>query len=1036
MNLNRASLIKYLFYIITIGIILLSCLISHNLYSIDKEYIHYKVEKKDTLLKILKKHSLKPTYGKNGYLKEILKLNPKKINTKGNLIYPGEIIKIPLLRSSLKNDKAIENKNNHSSIKNHEFSSAITYKYNNDTKDIKKLPENHVYLIYKVKKNDMISVLLKKYRSFPIYGKKGTLSETLELNPNKKPTKGDLIFPNELIKLPIPIEILLQLSDEEKKSLRLIYFDNEKGVHEEISYFDFINKEDIKEKFAIEKNKIEKNNFTKDSENKIENKIPNSLDNYKIKLFGKITGKKVELKWLRKENKKLTYEIRRSINRNNDFVTFETNYLGNKIIDYEIILGQVYYYQVIGKDRLGSTIESNIIELTTPPTGPKKLTAQLNNNTAQLNWENSLSKSEIKYEIYRSIHPDKGYRLLEKDVKNNSYIDSTIKPSYTYYYKVKAIDIFGNNNVSEAVKLNSYPPPVKLAAYLKPDYIYLEWNKAQLNTNITYDIYRSTHENNQFQLIFSDYKGNFARDREIIKNEIYFYKVVARNSDNISQESNIVEVLTSLDKIFLQAEANEKTVKLYWNKIAGSNKFNYLIYRSNDQNNEFTLIKEDILQNQFIDTDLIDGQKYFYKVIGIDKLKNKKESNIVTIIIDPKKITQVKLSLNPDASVQIDWEIPNSSTPVKYKILKSYSVDKDFIPIAEDLSQNTYLDTSSKMGQKVYYKVLVKNDNQKEIESAVSSIIIPPAAPKKLIGRLEQKEIILEWENISSNLPVTYEIYRGMENSENLEFFSAVNNTTIFQDKTISPDEDYYYSVKAKVENMNSAFSDIIKISSFSGMQVASSLQTGFNLSYYKLQEFNKIVNSEATLHSAPSLNSYVTLRQNWDENLKSYFGLGVVYFDLLSSPIYTITEREFFLPYLTLGISKKFLNSIFLEYKNVFSKELYYQSNIDDLPQTMQDKSVFITNHFFLAGYDFGEKNNLHLSPKIGYILTLPEGYNISQSGHGYHAEVELFQQYPHYGLGLKIFYTHRTTETNNVTSVVTENGILFHLTFDLGYL
>jgi hypothetical protein len=61
----------------------------------NSETVEYKVKEHDTLIKILKKHRIKPIYGNTGALAAALKLNPKKQTHNGNLIFVGEILLIP-----------------------------------------------------------------------------------------------------------------------------------------------------------------------------------------------------------------------------------------------------------------------------------------------------------------------------------------------------------------------------------------------------------------------------------------------------------------------------------------------------------------------------------------------------------------------------------------------------------------------------------------------------------------------------------------------------------------------------------------------------------------------------------------------------------------------------------------------------------------------------------------------------------------------------------------------------------------------------
>lgn len=55
----------------------------------------YVVQSGETLSHILYKRSLKPIYGKSGYLNQVIVLNPVLVIAKGNLIFPGQLLILP-----------------------------------------------------------------------------------------------------------------------------------------------------------------------------------------------------------------------------------------------------------------------------------------------------------------------------------------------------------------------------------------------------------------------------------------------------------------------------------------------------------------------------------------------------------------------------------------------------------------------------------------------------------------------------------------------------------------------------------------------------------------------------------------------------------------------------------------------------------------------------------------------------------------------------------------------------------------------------
>ena len=63
-------------------------------------------------------------------------------------------------------------------------------------------------MIHIVSKGESLSIILYKRSLIPIYGKKGSLSEALDLNPQVKKRKDYKIFPGEKIKLATQIQKL------------------------------------------------------------------------------------------------------------------------------------------------------------------------------------------------------------------------------------------------------------------------------------------------------------------------------------------------------------------------------------------------------------------------------------------------------------------------------------------------------------------------------------------------------------------------------------------------------------------------------------------------------------------------------------------------------------------------------------------------------------------------------------------------------------------------------------------------------------
>jgi hypothetical protein len=100
-----------------------------------------------------------------------------------------------------------------------------------------------------------------------------------------------------------------------------------------------------------------------------------------------------------------------------------------------------------------------------------------------------------------------------------------------------------------------------------------------------------------------------------------------------------------------------------------------------------------------------------------------------------------------------------------------------------------------------------------------------------------------------------------------------------------------------------------------------------------------------------------------------------------------------------------------------------------------MQDRFVYIMNNKFSLGYKFYQKENLYAEIEGTYIFTYPFNYGFNYVGNGYKGELKINHQSSALGLGAKLFYLNRKTNTDTVKSNVIETGIIAEFSLELGY-
>lgn len=83
---------------------------------------------------------------------------------------------------------------------------------------------------------------------------------------------------------------------------------------------------------------------------------------------------------------------------------------------------------------------------TTPPNAPNNLTGSISSGNVSLDWFNNTESDLAGYNVYRANSGGGFVKLNNSLVSRSDYVDTTVSPSRTYLYKVKAVDNAGNES--------------------------------------------------------------------------------------------------------------------------------------------------------------------------------------------------------------------------------------------------------------------------------------------------------------------------------------------------------------------------------------------------------------------------------------------------------------------------------------------------------------------------------------------------------------------------------------------------------------
>ena len=311
----------------------------------------------------------------------------------------------------------------------------------------------------------------------------------------------------------------------------------------------------------------------------------------------------------------------------------------------------------------------------------------------------------VKYYVYRGGSKSGTYQYIGTATKLN-YTDTTAKPGYYYYYKVKAVNASGvKSSYSAAVSALCHcaRPELNSAQYLsssgKP---YLSWGA--VTGAGKYYVYRAGSQNGSYKYIGSTTKTNYT-DTTASAGYTYYYKVKAvskvRSAAN-SANSKALAVNSHCARPAVKPDYLASTGKPYlkWSAVTGASK--YEVYRAGSQNGTYKYIGSTTKTN-YTDTTASAGYAYYYKVKAVSKVKTAANSAYSTAVKATchcaKPVVKITTS---SGKPKLTWNAVAGAG--KYEVYRATSKNGTYTKMFTTTNRS-YTNTNAKAGTTYYYKV-------------------------------------------------------------------------------------------------------------------------------------------------------------------------------------------------------------------------------------------------------------------------------------------------------------------------------------------
>ncbi|MDZ7364066.1 MAG: fibronectin type III domain-containing protein [candidate division KSB1 bacterium] len=492
-----------------------------------------------------------------------------------------------------------------------------------------------------------------------------------------------------------------------------------------------------------------------------------------------------------------------------------------------------YYYQVRAYNAGGNSSYSNEANATTlpdPPVAPSNLTATAaSNSQINLEWtDNSGDENGFKIEIKTAA--DSAYtQIATVGANNTTYASAGLNPNTQYFYRVRAFNANGHSaysNVANATTLPDLPlaPSDLTATAVGSNKINLAWTdnsnnesgfkiERKLSTAVTFNQIATVGAN------VTSYQST-----GLTPNTIYVFRVRAFNTtgnsaySNTASDTSLVSPPAAPSALTATAISSNQ-INLAWTDNA-SNEDGFNVERKAASDTAYTEIASlGVNVTSYSSTGLTANTLYSYRVRSFRNSGSLKSysaySNVASgttlpeVPAAPSALTATTVS---SSQINLGWT-DNSNNETGFKIERKIGAAGEYAQI-DTVAANvtTYASTGLSGSTQYFYRVRASNANGHSAysnEASATTLASTPNPPSNLVATaISKSQINLTWTDNSSNETV-FRIERKVDVGGTYAQIDSVGaNVTSYSNTGLFGNTPYYYRVRARNANGNSAYSN------------------------------------------------------------------------------------------------------------------------------------------------------------------------------------------------------------------------------------
>ena len=455
------------------------------------------------------------------------------------------------------------------------------------------------------------------------------------------------------------------------------------------------------------------------------------------------------------------------------------------------------------------------------PADPKTLTAQNVPQGVQLNWQD-VAYNETSYEIDRSIDGTSFAPIGSVAANTTSYTDNTVSGYTQYYYKVKAINSFGQSNFSNVVSIvaQNRPPVVNPIAN-----VFLK-NNQTVNVNVTAtddpgDNIKLTASGLPTFATFTD-NGNGTGVVNIaptsgIVGTYYNVTITATDNSNASRSTsfNITVGDRTLTSTYINFTDGVILGPQPWSNFVAQPYANASLTNITDENNAATGMTVTLLTNfqWYIAAGMKPGNgKTIYpeSVMRTALYEGSTATRSIRIsgLLASRKYNFVFFNSHEDGFKGLTNFTINGQT---VSLNATYNIDKtvQINGISPDVNGQVIISIAKAAGQDyAYLSTLIVQSYP------TATTLLSPSDLR--VNSINRNSVTIQWQDRAFD-ETGYEIWRATDsvNGSYTRIATLAQNNMSYTNISLTPNTTYYYKVRAMLNSSSSDYSNAIGVTTY-----------------------------------------------------------------------------------------------------------------------------------------------------------------------------------------------------------------------------